>query len=242
MNNDQLEKKELIKKEMDAFISHERKKYPLRKEVIALSQNFLLCAKIDIQSCKILYENKQYPSSTYHLQQASEKLMKSYALRNGEISENELIRPISHVSPKLFPHLANKLSDYKNLIEAIYPDVFLIAKTTQKFLDDPENHLKLAQVSYKDIKSIFEKYKIEVVKNKMFTKQEMMIALLYVISFITFPHEKFSRYPDGKMKPTDYTQDLGIVMATPELIKYLEEIHKYLQKEKISNKPFPPLE
>jgi hypothetical protein len=76
----------------------------------------------------------------------------------------------------------------------------------------------------------------------MFTKQEMLIALLYAISMVTFPHEKFSRYPDGKIKPMDYTQDLGIVKATPELIEYLEKIHEYLQKRKISNKPFPPVE
>jgi hypothetical protein len=40
----------------------------------------------------------------------------------------------------------------------------------------------------------------------------------------TFPHEAFSRYPNREVRPSEYTKDLGIVKATPELIKHLEQI------------------
>ena len=43
--------------------------------------------------------------------------------------------------------------------------------------------------------------------------------LLYSLAVITFPHEAFSRYPDGKMTPDDYRKELGIVTSFEKVFK-----------------------
>jgi hypothetical protein len=49
----------------------------------------------------------------------------------------------------------------------------------------------------------------------------MSISYLEAIAILTFPHYNFTRYPDGEMKPGDYTEDTGIVRVTPDIIENL---------------------
>ena len=49
-------------------------------------------------------------------------------------------------------------------------------------------------------------------------------SMLYILAGFTFPHWKFTRYPDDKLKPFDYTMDIGIVKTTPEIIVHLKRI------------------
>ena len=41
----------------------------------------------------------------------------------------------------------------------------------------------------------------------------------YILGALTFLHENFTRYPGGYLEPQDYTKQLGIVQAVPELIE-----------------------
>jgi len=43
-------------------------------------------------------------------------------------------------------------------------------------------------------------------------------SLCYILGCITFAHESSTRYPGGTLNPRDYTTDLGIVQAIPELL------------------------
>jgi len=45
---------------------------------------------------------------------------------------------------------------------------------------------------------------------------------LFIASLLTFPHESFTRYPDGAIKPGEYTKSMGVVAHTPELIRRME--------------------
>jgi hypothetical protein len=49
-------------------------------------------------------------------------------------------------------------------------------------------------------------------------------SMLYILAGFTFSHWKYTRYPDDKLKPFDYTMDIGIVKATPEIIVHLKRI------------------
>lgn len=41
----------------------------------------------------------------------------------------------------------------------------------------------------------------------------------YILGALTFLHENFTRYPGGYLEPQDYTKQLGIVEAVPELVE-----------------------
>ena len=46
--------------------------------------------------------------------------------------------------------------------------------------------------------------------------------VLLPLSFVTFVHQAFTRYPDGMIKPSDYNKELGIVQSFLEI---KEEVH-----------------
>jgi len=52
---------------------------------------------------------------------------------------------------------------------------------------------------------------------------------LYLLSCLTFPHEAFTRYPDGDLKPEEYKKGMGIVDSTPKLIPYIEKTIKDME-------------
>jgi len=55
---------------------------------------------------------------------------------------------------------------------------------------------------------------------------------LYLLSTITYPHFRYSRYPDLKLKPSIYTKELGIVKTAPKIFPHVEkgilQLEKYL--------------
>ncbi len=55
---------------------------------------------------------------------------------------------------------------------------------------------------------------------------------LYILSVITFPHESFTRYPDGELTPNDYTMNLGVVSRFDRIwetsTKACENLKKYM--------------
>jgi hypothetical protein len=47
---------------------------------------------------------------------------------------------------------------------------------------------------------------------------------IYLIGIITYPHESFTRYSDGDMKPKDYNNQLGIVQSYGRIFKIATDI------------------
>ena len=240
-----------------------------------LSENFLKCAKDDLDACELLYKNKKYARSTYFLQQAVEKASKAYVLNIGNFSKKE-IRKINHNSPEAFVKLLGKMVRYVDIIHDIYPDMKTDTKDIEQLIIDKKKRLELAKANYKSFQVIFKMYDniIEAFEIKLedmplliddISLQETLkeglkdisdniedyvdnkdnreiiesydvdsikkvildsvdYSMLYILAGFTFPHEQFTRYPDNKLKPFDYTMDLGIVQATPELISHLKRI------------------
>jgi len=58
---------------------------------------------------------------------------------------------------------------------------------------------------------------------------------LYVLAVITFPHERFTRYPDGDVKPAEYASSFGIVTQFEEIVYKLEEVFKHAESELLSD-------
>jgi hypothetical protein len=58
---------------------------------------------------------------------------------------------------------------------------------------------------------------------------------LYVLAVITFPHERFTRYPDEEVKPAEYAKSLGIVTEFEEVVCRLEEVFKHTQSDLLSD-------
>jgi len=46
---------------------------------------------------------------------------------------------------------------------------------------------------------------------------------LFVASLLTFPHEAFTRYPNGAIGPEDYNKSTGIVVHAPELMRGMDK-------------------
>jgi len=55
------------------------------------------------------------------------------------------------------------------------------------------------------------------------------IPFLFLASALTFPHEEFTRYPDGKIKPWDYGKSMGIIACMPELIRRMDKTLRALE-------------
>ena len=55
---------------------------------------------------------------------------------------------------------------------------------------------------------------------------------LLILATITFPHWIFSRYPDAKITPVDYTPALGVVSDLPKIVVQLKQELLTLEKMK----------
>ncbi len=58
----------------------------------------------------------------------------------------------------------------------------------------------------------------------------LIVSHLYVLSIITFPHFACSRYPDGKLKPIEYAEGLGIVDSLGTILSSIGEVITKLEK------------
>lgn len=210
---------------------------------------FLTQAENDLTSAKLLHENEQYATSTYHLQQASEKIAKAWCLYYGYIKESDLT-DISHKTPRAFlKAIRSQMGDLALQIIRLSnknynPEVNKLEKTINR-MDD------IARIEYDSIISMLEagktvelwlkkelsKYNFLAPKTilKDLSSNTMAFIWAYIISIITFPHEESTRYPNTKkrinaLNPADYTIELGIVKAIPLIIPYLQTSIQSLYK------------
>jgi len=70
-----------------------------------ISENLLEIAIKDIESVKILYRRKHYSLALFQLQQAVEKLVKSFGIKAKVIKPDEIAKQISHLPHKVFTKL-----------------------------------------------------------------------------------------------------------------------------------------
>jgi len=208
-------------------------------------RDWIKSSKEDIESCKVLYQNRLYSGSTYHLQQATEKVIKAYLLAF-RISDEKSLRKIGHATPNAYIDLI-KQSWAQRLAEILSNTAKREVKSDTIQVENllKKDTLKLAKMSGDEIRLNLElmnriennpkvtQYKR--ILNRIFKKGNFLdvvlnFSFLYILSFITFVHQKTTRYPDGEMKPSDYKEGLGIVDTTEEIIERLNKCVNSLEK------------
>lgn len=72
------------------------------------AKTFFTTAKADLRAAALLFDHKEYPNAIYHIQQATEKLAKSFGLLNRWLKPNEKdIKSVGHNSKTIFTDALN---------------------------------------------------------------------------------------------------------------------------------------
>jgi HEPN domain-containing protein len=204
-----------------------------------LSHDFLNEAERDVRSCRVLYSIKMYPHAVYHFQQAVEKAMKGYCLAVGMLSLEEVR---SHDTPYLLLKGLFEKTGMKEMLKNLGPESKSVLDRAWEAQHNREKRLEIARMRFEQI--IHELSELD--KDKKRIKQlldsltslaatvrpgsplplEIMtlpvLASLYRLGAISFPHEAFTRYPDDEeMIPTEYVRELGVVKAIPKMTECL---------------------
>ena len=206
----------------------------------------------DILACRILHEKELYNLSVYHLQQAVEKGTKAYGLILSLDTDETF--SVKHNSPAVYSKMLEKMWPMLDIIQQINPDLKGHYSDIIKITSDKTKKLEIAKLSPETIKQILLLIKnlnvtlgsdetktdankvIEGAKERFpQLSQELELAyydsefishflILFALSFITFPHEAYTRYSDNILfGPDNYTKDLGIVATSLELCDLLND-------------------
>ncbi|VVB69970.1 Uncharacterised protein [uncultured archaeon] len=206
-------------------------------ELIGISDN-------ELKSVKILHAEKQYAHSVYFLQQAIEKSTKSFGLSLGIIKLDQLKGKdgINHKSPKVFLEMIKTTTwgaEVTKMMEqqSNKPDISKV----ENIINDEDKQIEIAKADKNTIELLF-KVVDDLDKNLQIEKSETNNdeldmfefskgnCFLYLISCYSWVHFIYTRYPEEKMKPKDYTEELGIVSETPKIVSRIEKINSDLRK------------
>jgi hypothetical protein len=209
---------------------------------------FLDEAERDLKSCKRLYSKKIYAHSVYHLQQAVEKSVKGYCLGLG-ISTIEDVRVRGHDTPYILLRAALEKTGMKTMLRGLSDDSKNRIDRAWEAMDRRENRVEIAKITFEQVKMhLSDIDRNEVTMNEVVNKLNPVLTLinpkesppiffqilptlarLYVLASLSFPHEEFTRYPDGEITPAEYTSKSGIVQGIPKMIKYLVPVIEELR-------------
>jgi len=244
------EQKEGFRDVFDLIFNHSK---GVSDENINLGKEFLECSKKDIVACKLLYKKGQFSTSTYHLQQAVEKIAKSFGLYHGFINIKDL-KPIGHDTLKSINYMVKNplISSAIPIIkDNFHPGLKDDLTNLENLWKNKEKRIAIANASYEEIMTIINltrQIKDNIYANEMpkyddlkeitndfyyldFTFDFLPLVMLFAY---TFPHEEFTRYPklekeSENLTPFDYSKKLGIVKATPEIIEILEDMSSRIE-------------
>jgi len=208
----------------------------------------LKCAELDIISSNSLNSEKRkaYSVILYHIQQAIEKMTKAELLHRKLISIDQL-KEINHKTPSAFMFsLISAMEDKQinSFIKARVPQESLneakkLIKNPNKIINFSEQELKVVIGYYEIFKNsripdtLYSEAQKELPPEKIkdYSKERADIFMnLYFLSWITFPHEELTRYPNGKINPFDYTNEKPIIKVLPQLLETTNKIYSDIKK------------
>ncbi|MCL4362774.1 hypothetical protein M1585_04810 [Candidatus Parvarchaeota archaeon] len=203
------------------------------------------CSKLDINAAKEIkkyYTNKADNNqflialAVFHLQQAVEKVTKvfSYIIVKPEHSAEKTVRESGHTSVLA---LVSALLSIKDILPTYY--VNLLIKLEEQ-LKDPLGKEGIignddfVRLNREQIRELINRFDTAAPNNSVTFKisgesdvaiHRIVIELVQILplALITFPHWSFSRYPNGRVKPSNYNE-LGITQCIDELISKTEII------------------
>ena len=153
-------------------------------------------AKQDIDSCKVLYNSKIYSQSTYHLQQAVEKITKAYGLYLGVIRKKDLQLTIGHSPPQMFLMLVQKkwikefieeINKYRK--EKLPTDISILNKIVRRDVVEP------AKISKEQIMAFLDA--LDKIEASQIPEKELSDLVNMILARIDMD-EIISRYKENK--------------------------------------------
>lgn len=222
---------------------------------IKLALTLVLDAKSDLKDSIILFNQKRYNSSIFHLQQSVEKGCKSFGLGIGTLEEHDLKR-IGHKSPLVFIRIVEEpIVKYMLPVLGSAQTNLKIEKAKNTILKSSAELLRLDKNTIDHLLSLVDKISEKVMPRSNQIQQIIKDTLpdlefpynwgelillsttIYIIGVLSYAHEETTRYSDeSSMKPTDYVEDLPIVKALPKMHTQMSEALEYLEKYIGSNR------
>lgn len=218
-----------------------------------LAKDYLIEAFIDIRCCRLLRGKRIYSRAIYFLQQAIEKTAKAWALDYGVLNRKE-VRRTMHRTPMIFLKMLKKegLEQWLSLIKQIAPDMCTDISNAEQILSKG-SHPGIAKMPKPRIEGYLSSINtLDEVANSINAAMPSLAELLgqkpiispigqYVnvglsvlfLGLIAFPHESFTRYPDGdiafgELVPRNYDSNIGIVASISKMDKCLTSKMKLL--------------
>ena len=153
------------------------------------AKKFTEFAENDINSAKILYTNKIYPTAIYHLQQSVEKLVKAYMIYYSILNHKNL-KSVSHDSPKAF----------LKLIEKFEPALNPVLSIAEKFHSPNLNIQKISKTDIHTFEKLINKSKKQIVKMEPDKIKNMIIVADEISNILN----KQINYDDIKCKMLEF--------------------------------------
>jgi len=223
-------------------------KSPASKKELKLGILFLKESEMDLLRAKRAYSEIDYSDSIYHLQQSAEKLTKAFGLIQGNISNKDL-RKINHKTPRAFITMIKNRVGLVELVKDLQLGINTDTNQVEFIINSKDKEIALMSVdqiiallSIGDvIKRTFASRKVDDIFKKIITDLASLqgkkirnhdfsisdysasFIKLFLVAVITYPHESFTRYPDRDIKPSQYTDSMGIVKAAPQVFDVLHE-------------------
>jgi hypothetical protein len=207
------------------------------------AREWLEYARDDLEICKVLYNEGMYRGSVVFLQQSSEKACKSLLLCLGICSETDF-KEYRHRSDSMVRGVLGKACGLLQLIDPFDPEPngvgIAAVLDVERKIDDPAiashdliiEQVKICEEYARDLPrsaaSKLKKAKRSGAKmtnvttaQKLVTSLSSIMPVFYIAHFAS-QHAVCARYRGGRVAMGQYGPGLGIVDATPELIKKLD--------------------
>lgn len=228
----------------------------LSKEQALKLKEYLQIAERDLKDYEILFNNGSYANAIYHLEQSIEKIAKIFHFI---FSDNPVQKEIGHKSLKVYvklleeneeffnPIFDNKLNNTINSLKDLVNDnkKEKIAQLSFSELKPIKENIELFK---KNILSEFNVIldllsnhkgtepnfidKIETNENdiKFIISYVINFFSIYLFSVIIWPHESLTRYPDYKVKSSDYIPGFGIVDFSSYISTEMQTIINWIEE------------
>ena len=204
--------------------------------VAKLAKEFTLCAKADLDCAKMLLNSPYKSLLVYHLQQFFEKHIKSIALLSGatQIGDHDTTVVMEKMAEKFVDLLPksffgiNKMNLDKRREIALWKkeQIFFALDQLNIIVENTKTFIAPFLSRLKEDKTLPIKIDISKADTGLANLGETLD--IFILAYVTFPHESFTRYPDGYPNPKSYDSgEIGI--ANEEVINYLLEHAERIQ-------------
>ncbi len=198
------------------------------------ASKLLELAKQDLDASRILRKEELFALSVFHMQQGFEKTLKAEMYLTGLYSDGEIrgfnhdvINAAENIAIKMAEHYGFEITDLGEMNALVKKNPDMIVRMSYDQICSFFNAQIIEQRRFQDLLRACGMDELAILSaNATFNDINLLAVLL-------FYHQQSSRYMDVKnnsLTPFDYTSELGIVTALPDIGLELEMIIGELEK------------